>query len=70
MDNRCTGDSCPNVLKTQSADVAKSCTLPQAMPEDVEGCECPFLDKSFRETSLTRVDTGMPSLPGDAPIVY
>lgn len=40
MDNRCTGDSCPDVLKTQSGDVAKTCTLPQTLQEDIEGCKC------------------------------
>ncbi|KAB5576059.1 hypothetical protein GE09DRAFT_1265556 [Coniochaeta sp. 2T2.1] len=37
MDNRCTGDSCPNVLKTQSSDAAAACTLPQTLKEDIEG---------------------------------
>ncbi|KAJ9138321.1 Nucleoside diphosphate-linked moiety X motif 17 [Coniochaeta hoffmannii] len=37
MDNRCTGDSCPNVLEKQSSEAAAACILPQAAVEDIEG---------------------------------
>jgi hypothetical protein len=39
MDNRCTGDSCPGVMKTQTADEAMACTLPQTVQENIEGCK-------------------------------
>jgi len=42
MDNNCFGPTC-NGLTTQDFSKANQCTVPPAVAEDNEGCECLFL---------------------------
>jgi len=42
MDSRCTGDRCTE-LKYQDTEEAMKCTVPTAVPEEVDGCESTFL---------------------------
>jgi hypothetical protein len=53
MNARCNGDTC-TVLKSQTAEEAMNCTLPQVVDEEVDGCKLALstLEKS-NEPELT-----------------
>jgi hypothetical protein len=38
MNARCNGDTC-TVLKSQTAEEAMNCTIPQVVDEEIDGCK-------------------------------
>jgi hypothetical protein len=63
LNSRC-GNAVCSELKTQTSEEAMKCTLPQNVPEQVDGCTLNTLNHALKSTLLT-VGIGLSQIPGN-----
>jgi hypothetical protein len=65
LNARCSNAVCKE-LRTQTSEEAMRCTLPQNVPEEVDGCRSSRVPKDERVVKLTRQRVGLDKIPGMA----